>query len=93
MIPQGPDTRQLGWYYALAQLGLEMAAPVGLGYWLDERLGWFPWLTVTGAIMGLVLGFTHLLLLLRQQEDGGPTQAKGPTGLPGEDRPPEPKKS
>ena len=53
---KGPD---LG-YYALAQVGVEMAAPVGLGWWLDSTFDCFPWLTVVGAISGLVIGLYEI---------------------------------
>src|SRR5262245_51453689 len=70
MAGAGPNSRQLGKYYALAQVGLEMAAPVGLGVWLDQTLGWMPWLTVTGAILGLVGGIAHIVVL--SKDDAGP---------------------
>ena len=71
-MPSGsPDPRQLGYYYALAQIGVEMVAPIGLGWLVDRWLGWFPWLTVAGAVLGLLLGFVHLIVLVnRPPKDG-----------------------
>ncbi|MCS7047286.1 MAG: AtpZ/AtpI family protein [Gemmataceae bacterium] len=66
MVAPGPDPRQLGWYLALSQVGFEMVAPVVVGWWVDEWLGTRPWLLVVGALVGLVFGFTHLLLLLNR---------------------------
>lgn len=66
-MPSGfPDPKQLGYYYALAQIGVEMAAPIGLGWLLDRWLDWFPWLTSTGAILGLALGLIHLVMLVNR---------------------------
>jgi Putative F0F1-ATPase subunit Ca2+/Mg2+ transporter len=67
MAENGPDPRQLGWYYALAQVGFEMVVPIALGWWLDGVLGWTPWLLVIGTVLGPVLGFMHLVALLRQK--------------------------
>lgn len=53
---------------AYGQIGLEMAAPIGLGFFLDLRLGTVPWLTVAGAVVGLVGGLAHLIALLTQEQ-------------------------
>ena len=63
-----PDPRQLGKYYALAQVGFEMAAPIALGAYLDHSLGWSPWGVVVGAILGLAGGLLHLLALVNQDD-------------------------
>jgi hypothetical protein len=68
MTPKPPDSRQLGRYFALAQVGLEMAAPIGLGWLIDGWLGWFPWATVSGAVLGLVGGMYHLIVMLNQPD-------------------------
>ena len=49
-----PDSRELGYYFALAQVGVEMVAPLGIGLGLDFYFGWLPWATVTGAVLGFV---------------------------------------
>ena len=45
-------------------LGLNMALGIGLlawgGYKLDERWGTDPWLTLAGAILGVIVGFVNL---------------------------------
>jgi len=79
MPPQGSDDRrQLGLYYAYAQVGMEMVVPIGLGWWLDDKLGWSPWLTVIGVILGLVVGFSHLVMLLNRQDEPKPPGENGP---------------
>ena len=64
MPDQQPDNRELGFYLSISQVGLEMVAPVLLGWLLDVWLGWQPWAIITGAVLGLVLGVTHLVLIL-----------------------------
>ena len=60
----------LAQYAALAQIGLEMAAPIALGAALDYWLGWMPWATVCGALLGLVGGMAHLVTILNRQTNG-----------------------
>lgn len=69
-MPAGlPNPRELGHYAALAQVGLEMVVPVGIGLWLDYQMDWGPWGIVTGAILGLLVGVFHLYALLNQPID------------------------
>jgi F0F1-type ATP synthase assembly protein I len=68
MPPQEPNRRQMGIYYALAQVGLEMVVPIGMGWWADKQLGSAPWLLVVGVVLGFMLGIGHLIALTR--EDG-----------------------
>ena len=67
MAPNEPSPRRLGWYYALAQVGFEMVAPIALGLWLDSVFDSRPWLVVIGAVLGLAVGFLHLVALLNQE--------------------------
>jgi F0F1-type ATP synthase assembly protein I len=59
------QTSKLARLYQIGQVGTEMAIPVGLGFALDYFLNTLPWFTVIGAILGPVLGFWHLLVILR----------------------------
>jgi len=72
MFPEPSDRNELSRYMALGQVGLEMAAPIGLGLVLDHYLNWSPWGAVGGAVLGLVGGFVHLLRLLNQDEPRQP---------------------
>ena len=77
-MPQGPpDPRQLGVYVAISQVGLEMVAPIGLGVALDHYLGWTPWATVVGAVVGLVGGIAHLLVLVNRRNGPGSARSGG----------------
>jgi F0F1-type ATP synthase assembly protein I len=67
-MPQRPlDPRELGRYFALAQVGLEMVAPVAVGAVLDHYLNWQPWGLVVGAVLGLITGIYHLVAISNQQ--------------------------
>jgi F0F1-type ATP synthase assembly protein I len=62
------DSRQMGRLFALAQVGFEMVVPIALGLFLDDRLGWTPWGVTAGAVLGLVGGMAHLLMMLKKFE-------------------------
>jgi F0F1-type ATP synthase assembly protein I len=62
-----PNPRELGFYFSLAQIGLEMVAPIAVGVLLDLGLGWRPWAAIVGAVLGFVVGFTHLISMLNQR--------------------------
>lgn len=49
----------------ISQIGIEMAIPAGVGVALDYWLSTLPWFTIIGALIGPVLGFIHLLSILR----------------------------
>ena len=69
-LAQDPhDPRRLGLYMALAQVGMEMVVPVVLGVILDLNLGWTPWGIVAGALLGLVGGLAHMLVLVKRLSD------------------------
>lgn len=40
-----------------------------LGKWLDSRLNTSPWLLITGAALGLFLGFVHMFTTLNSLSD------------------------
>lgn len=68
MVPNKPDPRDVGFYYALAQIGLEMVAPIVIGVLLDVYVGTMPWGIVVGAVLGLVAAFAHLISMLREHD-------------------------
>ena len=72
-MPSGPsDSRhEMGFYFSLSQVGLEMVVPVGVGIALDRYLQWSPWGVIGGAVAGLLVGFVHLVVVLNRHDQGG----------------------
>ena len=66
------NRRQLGLYFAMAQVGFEMVVPIILGIFLDNWLGTGPWMVVAGAVLGLAGGLFHLVLLLNRLDKKDP---------------------
>ncbi|HWG43621.1 MAG TPA: AtpZ/AtpI family protein [Gemmataceae bacterium] len=66
MFPEPGDRRELGRYLALSQIGLEMVVPIIAGLLVDYYLGWTPWATITGAVLGLCGGLVHLVHMLNK---------------------------
>jgi F0F1-type ATP synthase assembly protein I len=76
MSAKPPDPKEMGFYLSLAQVGLEMAVPPGLGLWLDHQFGWTPWGVIVGAVLGFVTGILHLVQLVGRNQDAGPSGPK-----------------
>jgi F0F1-type ATP synthase assembly protein I len=75
-MPEDPiNPRELGRYFAIAQIGLEMVVPIGIGIALDHYLDWAPWGVVSGAILGLVVGLVHLVDLTKERDQNGPSKS------------------
>ncbi len=68
MLPGLPNPKEMGRYFAIGQVGLEMVVPIILGLVLDYQFGWMPWATVVGAILGLIGGISHLVVISSQSE-------------------------
>jgi F0F1-type ATP synthase assembly protein I len=60
----------------MAQVGIEMVVPIGLGLALDYWLGWTPWLTVAGAILGFAGGLVHLIAIANKDNRDGPSKPR-----------------
>lgn len=74
-MDKGPvHPREFGYYVSLAQVGLEMVVPVGIGLALDHYLGWTPWGIIGGAIFGLIGGLAHLIALTNRKDNSGTSQ-------------------
>jgi F0F1-type ATP synthase assembly protein I len=77
-MPDNQDNpKELGYYFALGQIGMEMVVPMVVGIALDHYLDWRPWATVIGLIVGFVGGMTHLILLVSRHDKAGPTRPHG----------------
>lgn len=69
-MPERPvDPGEYGVYISIAQVGLEMAALIGIGLLLDHYFDWSPWGVVGGAVFGLVAGVAHLAALANRRND------------------------
>jgi F0F1-type ATP synthase assembly protein I len=67
-----PDPKQLSLYGVALQVALEMVSPIILGWVLDYYLNWSPWGVIVGAILGLVRGISHLLVMVNRQGPDDP---------------------
>jgi F0F1-type ATP synthase assembly protein I len=68
-MPLGsPDFKNLGYYITMAQAGMEMVIPIGVGAMLDYYLKWSPWGVVVGAVVGLIGGLSHLVALMNRKD-------------------------
>jgi F0F1-type ATP synthase assembly protein I len=63
-----PTARELGYYVALAQTGIEMVVPAVIGFYLDDWLDTTPWITCFAAAFGFAAGLTHLIVILKKKE-------------------------
>lgn len=75
-MPLGlPSPTEMGRYVALAQVGMEMVAPIVIGLLLDTYLGWTPWGVVVGTVVGFVGGLAHLLVMLKKFDEQPPGES------------------
>lgn len=68
MTDKPPTAREMGYYLSLAQIGMEMVAPVVLGVLLDVYVHTVPWGIIVGAFLGFGLGLIHLITLVNREE-------------------------
>ena len=66
-MSQQPTPRQMGYYAALAQVGIEMVVPAIVGFYLDGWLSTSPWIMVTAAVLGFAASLFHLFAILKQK--------------------------
>jgi len=85
-MPNNARDSRLALVAELSQVGLEMAAPIGLGALIDYWGGWkFPVATIVGAVVGLVGGLFHLVILANRGatiEDEESPKTNAPGGPP-----------
>lgn len=85
------EASDLGRY---AGLGFQFVATLGLfgllGWWLDGKLGWSPWLLVTGIFLGGALAFAQIVLSVNRasaaRSTSSPTRSSTPVGSAGSRR-------
>ncbi|HIQ22634.1 MAG TPA: AtpZ/AtpI family protein [Planctomycetes bacterium] len=59
-----PLAQAVAWSSRITTVGLEMALPGLLGYWLDKRLGTSPLLLILLVAVGVTSGMIHLLRMV-----------------------------
>jgi F0F1-type ATP synthase assembly protein I len=72
MLPDSRGRNELGRYFAIAQVGLEMVIPLIIGLFVDARMGWSPWGMLTGVVLGYGGGLVHLIHLANKPEPPQP---------------------
>ena len=77
MVPGSGDQNDLGRYLAIGQVGMEMAAPIALGWLIDSYFGLSHWGVIAGAAIGFVGGLVHLVRMTspKSPPTGGRTSA------------------
>jgi F0F1-type ATP synthase assembly protein I len=79
-MPLGsPEIKNLGHYITLAQVGMEMVVPIGIGAALDYYLKWSPWGVVAGAVFGLVGGLTHVVAIVNREDHSNSSKPDVPS--------------
>ena len=79
---QPSERRELGLNLTLAQVGLEMVAPLVAGLMIDYFAGTLPWLTLAGIVFGFVGGITHIVALTNKQNAARRNKDKPEGGRP-----------
>ncbi len=79
----GPDSRTLKTLGQLSTIGLAFVFALmmgfGAGFWLDQRLGTAPWLSLAGFGMGLAAG---VLNVVRTMQSVTAAERAGPPDQP-----------
>lgn len=73
--PTDPKTEQASAYALAFGLGAELVGALAVcgvpGYWLDQKLGTSPWLTLVGVLLGISLGLFQLVRATTKRQNGG----------------------
>ena len=56
-------TQMMARLMMIGTVGMEMVAPIGIGAAVDYWTGWWPLFLIIGAVLGLVVGIVHLVVL------------------------------
>jgi F0F1-type ATP synthase assembly protein I len=64
-VPDASPERTIARLMTIGQVGMEMAAPIGIGFGIDYGLGTMPIFMIVGAVLGFVGGVYHLIVLNR----------------------------
>jgi hypothetical protein len=64
-VPDVSSERTITRLMTIGQVGMEMAAPIGVGWVIDYLFGTMPIFMIVGAVLGFVGGVYHLIVLNR----------------------------
>jgi len=78
-MPDKPTPREMGYYMALAGIGIEMVVPAGIGSYLDRWLETSPWITIVLGALGFAAGLIHMVVLLKQKDKDESSDQKPPS--------------
>lgn len=78
-MSEEPTPREMGYYAALAQTGLEMVLPAVAGHFIDGWLNTTPWITVIAAVVGFTAGLIHLIAIVNRKERDESRDKKPPS--------------
>lgn len=53
----------------VTSIGMQMALPPTIGWWLDGKFNTEPWLLILGAIIGFTVSMFELVRLAKDSED------------------------
>ena len=71
MKPDPGSSREVGDGYRYVALGITFGLGIvlfmGVGFALDQWLGWTPWLTMLGTLVGSVLSFVNVYTKLEME--------------------------
>lgn len=74
MKPDPGSHREVGDGYRYVALGITFGLGIvmfmGVGFALDKWLGWTPWLTMLGTLVGSVLSFVNVYAKLEAERRG-----------------------
>ncbi|HET7040682.1 MAG TPA: AtpZ/AtpI family protein [Gemmatimonadales bacterium] len=84
MKPDPGSSREVGDGYRYVALGITFGLGIvlfmGVGYALDRWLGWTPWLTMVGTLVGSVLSFVNVYAKLEKERLQAKREQEGRVG-------------
>lgn len=62
-----------------SSIGMQMAIPTGIGWWLDSMWNTTPWLMIAGVVLGFVAAMIELIQLARDSNSApARSRSRGP---------------
>ena len=72
MLGDSSNRKEMGRYFAIGQVGMEMVLPIAGGVAADYYLNTTPWGVILGAALGLCGGVVHLVYLTKPSANEQP---------------------